>query len=213
MRYLVTEAPLPEAGNWEDRYERRLEEVRNLADELLRKPAAFDELLRQLSRGDQQMAWELGVAVGEHSHSGTEWLEPMVQTCRLPGVGTELRSAVRIRLRSRRRPSGRGECFQIEGGAFGRPCTALPLICARLGITPTDIRLAIQAISDGHLSPWRVSRWRVRGALDVLPATTVAPLLDMMLALSAQAYEVAVELLGSLSIRRRRDWRSSHPRL
>ena len=200
VRSLVTEAPLPEAGDWEDRYECRLEEVRNLADELLRKPAAFDELLRQLSSGDHQMAWELGVAVGEHSQSGTEWLEPMVQTL-IDVPESERNYALMsgyVSALAKDHPDV-VSAFKSKAARSGDLAPALPLICARLGITRNDIRLAIQAISDGHLSPWRVSRWRVRGALDVLPATTVAPLLDMMLDLSAQAYEVAVELLGSLS--------------
>ena len=204
VRSLVTEAPLPgagyEEGNWEDRYERRLEEVRSLADELLRQPAAFHELLRQLSSGDQQAAWELGVAVGERSPSGTEWLEPMVQTLievPEPERNYALLSGYVTAL-AEDHPDVVG-AFKSMAAGSGDLAPALPLICERIGLTPPDVRLAIQAIRDGHLPPWRLSRWRVHGALDVLPATAVASLLDEMLDMSPQAYEVAVELMGSLA--------------
>ena len=204
VRSLVTEAPLPEAGyeegDWEDRYDRRVEEVRSLADELLEQPAAFHELLCQLSSGDQQMAWELGIAVGERSQSGTEWLEPMVQTLSevpKPERNYALLSGYVAAL-AEDHPDA-VSAFKSKAARSGDLAPALPLICTRLGLTPSDIRLAIHAIRNGHLSPWRLSRWRVRGVLDVLPATAVASLLDVMLDLSAQAYEVAVELMGSLS--------------
>ncbi len=204
VRALVTEAPLPaardEEGNWEDRYERRLEEVRNLADELLRQPAAFHQLLRQLSSGDQQMAWELGIAVGERSQPGTEWLEPMVHTLIEVPISERNYAMLSgyVAALADEHPDV-VSAFKSKAARSGDLAPALPLICARLGITPPDVRLAIQAIRNGHLSPWGLSRWRVRGVLDVLPATTVAALLDVMLDLSAQAYEVAVELMGSLS--------------
>ncbi len=204
VRSLITEAPLPEVGyqegNWEDRYERRLEEVRSLTDQLLGHPAAFHELLRQLSSGDQQMAWELGVAVGEHSLSGTEWLQPMVQALievPEPERNYALLSGYVAAL-AEDHPDV-VSTFKSKAARSDDLAPTLPLICTRLGLTPRDVRLAIQAIRDGHLSPWRLSRWRVRGVLDVLPATAVASLLDVMLDLSAQAYEVAVELMGSLS--------------
>ena len=203
VRSLVTEAPLPGAQyeeDWEDRYERRLEEVRRLADELLGQPAAFHELLRYLSSGDHQMAWELGMAIGGRSQSGTEWLEPMVQTLievPEPERNYALLSGYVAAL-AEDHPDV-VSAFKSKAARSGDLAPALPLICTRLGLTQPDVRLAIQAIRDGHLPPWRLSRWRIRGVLDVLPATAVASLLDVMLDLSAQAYEVAVELMGSLS--------------
>ena len=204
VRSLVTEAPLPatgdDEGDWKDKYERNLENVRNLTGELLQRPAVFDELLRQLSSGDQQMAWELGVAVGERSQSGTEWLEPMVQTLievPEPERNYALLSGYVAAL-AEDHPDV-VSAFKSKAARSGDLAPTLPLICAQLGITQPDVRLAILAIRDGHLSPWRLTRWGVLGGLDALPAATVASLLDAMLDQSAQGYEGAVELMGLLS--------------
>lgn len=204
VRAMVTEAPLPAAGDdegrWEDRHEGNLENVRNLAGELLQQPTAFDEMLRQLSSRDQRMAWDLGLAVGERSQSETEWLEPMVEAL------IEVPESERDYSLLSGYVTGLAEnhpdmvsAFKSRAARSADLAPTLPLICAKLGITQPDVRLAIQAIRDGHLSPWRLTRWGVFGELAALPATTVASLLDAMFDLNAKGYAAAVELMGHLS--------------
>ena len=204
LRSLVTEAPLPESGDeerdWNDTYQRDVKKVQELADELLGQPIIFNRLLPQLARGDHRMASELGVAVGERSASETEWLEPMVQAL-LEAPESErnydLLSGYVTALAVRHRDVV--NAFKSRVAQSPDLAPALPLICARLGVTPPDVRLAIHALKQGHLQPWRLTRWARLRRLDAVPAARVASLLDTMLDLSAQAYAEAVEMMGYLS--------------
>ena len=73
---------------------------------------------------------------------------------------------------------------------------ALPQICCGLGISASDIQLVIGALQDGLLPPRRLSQGSFGGVLAKVPAPAVAPLFDTMLDHSAEAFAVALDLMG-----------------
>ncbi len=73
---------------------------------------------------------------------------------------------------------------------------ALPLVCWRIGITASDVLLAIHRLQAGLLPPRRLVQWSFGGILSRLPTSTVAPLFDAMLDHSAEALVTAVDLMG-----------------
>ena len=74
---------------------------------------------------------------------------------------------------------------------------ALPLICWRLGITSSDLGLVIDALRAGWLPPPALMQWTSGRVLAEVPAPSIAPLFDVMLDHDAEAFEVAVDLMGT----------------
>ena len=55
---------------------------------------------------------------------------------------------------------------------------ALPQICWELGITASDITLALHALNARLLHPFQLALWRADGVLTRVPARDVRPLLE-----------------------------------
>ena len=67
---------------------------------------------------------------------------------------------------------------------------ALPLICWRLDITPSDIGLIIGTFQEDLVPAWRLMQWTSGGVLAKVPTQAVAPLFDTILDHSAEAFAV-----------------------
>ena len=201
IRFLISETPWDyhedQELDLEAQYQRRIVRVRELTRELLRQPDVLSAALSQLSCGRQQMANALGVAVAEFADSPCEWLGPIVRAVvDAPEAerNYDLLSGFVLGL-AKTYPEA---ADTFKGSVVRSPELApgFPQICARLGITASDIEKAVGALQEGLLPPYRLNQWTLGRALDDVPATALALLFNTMLDHSAEAFAVAVELMG-----------------
>ena len=209
VRFLVTEMPWDYPGDEQLDYEalekRQVEAVRGLADELVSKPDVLTSYLPGLSRIQQQTTagrvpqrrtFDFGEAMAELSDPPLDWLQTIVQAV-LDSPENErdfgLLSGYISRV-CKDYPECQTELKKFVTGT-SQLSPAFPQICMRLGITPADVPIAIEALQSGLLHPRHLQRWRLGGQLAKLPCDVVAPLLDLMLASSGEASSVALELM------------------
>ena len=202
VRFLVTEMPwdypTDEDLDSETHDRRRAEAVRALAAELVEQPTLLKGVLPQLSRGEQRMAYAFGVAVAGHADSPLDWLEPIIAAVvETPGSERkyDLLSGYVTGI-AKDRPDI-VEALKRKAAQSPELAPGLPLICWRLGVTSSDIDLVINALRAGRLPPPALMQWTSGGALAKVPAPSVAPLIDVMLDHSAEAFAVAMCLMES----------------
>ena len=206
-RFLITATPrdyiMDKERDFDATHKRQTEAVRTLAVDLLAEPKQLMEVLPELSRGRQGLAFGFGEALAELSDPPHAWLEPVI-------------SALMEAQKSDRNYSL--FCGYAIASAKSEPHTAqplkeriahspelapaLPVVCWHLGITPKDIQSAIEAIHRGYLDPRELSRWCMGGVLTTLATPAVAGLLDELFDHSAEAFAVGMELTGMYAHRR-----------
>ena len=201
IRSLVTELSWDyledEEPNIEKRFQRQVEEVRELASELLTQPVILSGALPELSRGQQRIAYVFGAAIAELHDSPLEWLEPVTQA--VVGVpeherNYDLLSGFVTGLKINHPDAI--DAFKRRAAQSRELAPALPHVCWRLGIiTASDIQLVIGSLQAGVLPPWPLNQWPHGGVLAEVPAPTVAPLFDTLFDHSAEAFAVAVGLM------------------
>ena len=200
--FLVTEMPwdypCDEDLDFETRDQRRAEAVRALAAELVQQPALLEGVLPQLSRGEQRMTYAFGVALADLADSPLNWPEPII----LAVVETpedernyDLLSGYVTGI-AEKHPDV-VEAVKQRAAQSPELAPALPLICWRLGITSSDLGLVIDALRAGWLPPPALMQWTGGRVLAEVPAPSIAPLFDVMLDHDAEAFEVAVDLIGT----------------
>ena len=201
LRALVTEMSwdhlMDEEPDYEKRFRRQVEAVRELASELLEQPATLSRALPDLSCGEQRMAGELGVALAELDDSPLKWLDPIAQAVVQTPENErsyDLLTGFVVGL-AKSHPEAVA-AFKQRVARSSDLAPSLPQICFPLGISASDIELAIGALQSGLLPAWRLNKWSFGGVLAKVPASEVAPLFDVMLEHSAEAYVVAVDLMG-----------------
>ena len=83
VRYLVTEMPWDfpcgEKVDFETRDELQADTVHGLAVEIVEQPAILEELLPQISRGQQRMAFAFGRSIATTAATPLDWLEPIIR--------------------------------------------------------------------------------------------------------------------------------------
>lgn len=200
VRFLVTEMPwnfpVGEKLDREGRVQRQEAAVRELVVDLVKQPGILKGLLPQLACGRQEKAYTFGAAVAAIADAPLDWQAPIVQAVLETPEGErnyDMLAGYIIGI-AKGHPEV-VEAFKREAACSAELAPALPLICWRLGITLSDVRLAIEALREGLLSPDYLARWTSRGALAKIPASEVAPLFDMMVDHSAAAFTVAVDLM------------------
>ena len=208
VRFLVTE--MPEDYPWDETLDfgaldrSRPEAVRALAAELVEQPSLLAGVLSECSRGEQRMAGPLGESLAGFLDSPSDWLERFIlafvetpegeRNCNLLlGYVTGL---------AEKHPEV-AEAFKQRAANSPELAPILPLICLQLGATSTDIssdiRLFIGALQAGLLPPQALIHWTRSRASAEAPTPLVALLLDTMLGHGAEAFGVALALLGSYS--------------
>ena len=203
VRLLVTEMPwhfpCGEELDFEARGRRQEKTIHALAAEVAEQPDVFKRVLPQLSRGRQRMAHVFGEAVAgsiEPGDSSVDWLERIALAVTeapenerdfdlLSGYVTGL---------AEHHPNI-VEAFKQRVARSPQLAPALPLICRRAGIKPSDIGLVVGALQTGLLPVWCLRQWSLGGVLAKVPASEVATLFDTMLDHSAEAFTVAMELM------------------
>ena len=200
-RALVTESSWSDSESrehdYDAQYRRRTEAVRELAADLLKQPTALSACLRQVSRGQQHMAHELGEALAELANSPLIWLETTTQAV-IGTPGDERNYDLLAGFVAGLAGSCPGAVDEFKKKAAGSHDLApsLPQICWRLGITPNDVRLTIASLQDRVLSPSRLHLWSFGGKLSEVPSQEVASLIDTMIDHSAEGFTEAVTLMG-----------------
>ena len=201
MRLIVTEMPYDypcgEELDFDVRDQRQRDAVLEVAAELSAHPAILAHVLPQLSRGQQRQVHVLGRDLADLLNSPLDWLEPMVSAFLQPPEeerNPDLLAAY-VAGMAKTYPEAT-EAFKQKAAQSPDLAPALPLICFRVGITPSDMPLVVGALEAGLLAPSRLIQWTVGRALDDLPVAAVAPLFDSMLAHTAEAFAAAVDLMG-----------------
>ena len=205
VRFLVTDMPWDfpcgEKLDFDARDRHQVEAVRALAAEIVGQPVVLKGVLPQLSRGEQRMATVFGTAITESTDSPLDWLEQIALALTeapekernfglLSGYVTGL---------AEHHPDA-AEAFKRRAAQSPQLAPALPLICWRLGIRPSDIGLIIGALRTGLLPVRCLSQWTLGGVLAEVPAPEIATLFDTMLDHSAEAFTEAMGLM----------WRYAH---
>ena len=201
VRHLVTEMPYDYACEEEldfaIRNQRQLDAVREVAAELAANPAALARVLPQLSRGPQRQVHVFGRTLVAVLDSPLDWLEPMVSA--FVGAPEEERNcdllAAFVGGMAERYPDAM-EAFKQRAAQSPELAPALPLICFRVGITASDIPLAVGSLESGLLPPERLMQWAGGRAMEGLPVEAIAPLFDSLLGYSAGAFAIALDLMG-----------------
>ncbi|TGG94457.1 MAG: hypothetical protein ERJ67_02795 [Aphanocapsa feldmannii 277cV] len=207
LRMLVTEMswdyPDDEELEPETKRQRQTEAVRQLADELVKRPKDLAKYIPELSRKPvkdtrmrQRMTGYFGYAIAELAESPSEWYEPIVQALLatpqaerdyglLTGYVTVLAKAdpdVEQRLKQ-------------EIATTPSLAPAFPEICLWLEIKPSDVAIAVNALKSDLIKPVDLHKWNMGGQLAKLPVHDVAPLLDALLDRDAQSCHVALDLM------------------
>lgn len=209
VQALVTEAAWPDeisvyGADLEKRLERQVEAVRRLASELIEWPSVLDKLLPQLSGGRQAMTYVLGQAIARLSDPPLKWLEPIARAAvQVPESERNLELLVGyVAGLSERTPDFPGR-YKEELIRSPELSPAFLIISARLGITPSDIDLAVSAMKAGSLRPRHLTIWSYGSVLSEVPAPTVATLVDAILGQDAEGFAVALELMDMYTFGRK----------
>ena len=178
-----------------DDHTNRSDSVRELAYEALRQPAKLEAVLFDVSRGHQSMAYEFGKALAQGDGPLT-WLEPIVQAAVAVTEGNRNYDLLTGYAASAY-TSHPDEILGLKRRAAESPELApcLPLLCRRVGITPDDLTLVLQALDDGLLPPRNMMEWRMQGSIDRIADAAIAPFFDALINHSDEAFEIAVHLL------------------
>ena len=203
VQYLVTDMPWDfpcgEKLDFDTRDRRKAEAVDTLAAEIVEHLEVLKDVVPRLSRGPQRMAFAFGKAIASEDPAGapSDWLGRFIQA--VVEVPEEERNfdllSGYIAGIAEIHPELVND-FKQRAVRSPELAPALPLICRRLGIAPSDIGLIIGAVQEDRVPAWRLMQWTSGGVLAEVPAQAVAPLFDTMLDHSVEAFAVGVELMG-----------------
>ena len=201
VRLLVTEMPWGypsgEDLEFDEREKRQLKAISDLATELVAQPQTLNELLPQLSKGNQRRTGAFGQAVAESATKPCDWLNPIktaIAEAHEAERNYELLAGYLVGL-SKTSPEA-VEAFKEEAAISPQYAPVLPLICWRLGIKPSDVRLVISSLNAEILPPRYLIQWTIGDVLAEVPELAVAPLFDVMLHRNAETYAIGLELLS-----------------
>ena len=203
IRVQLLEPPMPGSENeklsLEEQFVRHRTNAQELAHELLRDPKTLEEILPELSTGDQSMTDELGKSLAKFAKSPNTLLKLIVQAVKdvpAPKRSYDLLAGFVAGLP----PEFYNEVEEFKTRAIALPelAAAVPLICRKVGLMADDIDRAIDALKRKTLSPWDLHPWTLVHVLGKVSATKVALLLDAMLDYSASSFALAVTILGRI---------------
>jgi transcriptional regulator with XRE-family HTH domain len=203
VRLQVTEPPMPELRDkeWsvEEDFRHRRAIAQSLAGELLQESPTLKEILPEISRGRQFMAYELGEALAKSALSPLTWLEPIVQAVKsVPASNRSYDLLTGFVVHLPGKFQDEVEEFKMRAIESPELVSAFPMICGRAGLRPEDIDRAIDALNRGVLTPWDLRHWAFTWVLKKVSPYKVALLLDAMLDHSAPSFALAVTILGRI---------------
>ena len=213
LRLIVTEMswhyPDDEKLDVDTQLQRQAEAVRELAAELLEIPEELAGHIpglcrifvnRTSSRSPQRRTVDLGAAIAELAESPSEWCKPIAEALlETPEAERDYGLLIGYVTSLAKAYPDAGQDFKQKIAATPGLAPAFPRICLFLGITTSDITIAVEALESGLIRPFHLHQWIMGGQLAKLPAGSVAPLLDTMLERDAEACSVALELMTMYS--------------
>jgi hypothetical protein len=201
VRFLVTEMPwdypVDEKLDFAEQQKRQLQAVEDLARDLLQHPDVLAKLIPQMSLGQQRMSLPFGGALARFADKPDTWapvIQSALENTPEPNRNFGLLAGYYSDLATR----NAGAVGEFKRQAAGSPVfgPALPILCATMGITESDVQLVCGAIRSGIIDPRLVSYWTMGGVLAKLPHAAVVPLFNLMLNMDRDAYSVALDLMG-----------------
>lgn len=202
LRSLVIETPWgyyhsDENLDRETVHRRRVEEIRDLAKELLNQPNVLMNQLSRLTREPLGMAQPLGEAIAVADESML-WLESIIEAIAAASENERdydlltgyIAGLVKVRPEE-------AEALKQRVAAAPELAPAIPQICSRLGVTSADIQLAIGCLQSGWLPPWRFRSWEPSNTFAQVNDRKIAPLLDVMLEHSLEGFIEALALMDT----------------
>ena len=172
VQYLVTDMPWDfpcgEKLDFDTRDRRKAEAVDTLAAEIVEHAGILEDVVPRLSRGRQRMAFAFGKAIASEGPAGapSDWLERFIQAAvEIPEEerNFDLLSGYITGI-AEMHPELASD-FKQRAVRSPELAPALPLICWRLGITPSDIGLIIGAFQEDLVPAWRLMQWMSGGVL------------------------------------------------
>ena len=208
VRFLVTQMPWDfpcgEDLDFDERDQRQETAIRELVAELVINPEILEEILPQITRCPQRMAYVFGNALAKSLDAPVDWLERIIVA--FEGTPEEERDfdllSGYVAGIEKDRPDI-VEDFKRRAAGSRTLAPILPLICWRIGITASDINLVIHALQAGLLPPLQLEQWMNGSKFAQVSAAAVASLFETMLAYSEDAFVVAVGLMRMYAYRAR----------
>ena len=177
------------------RERRQFEAVRDLGAECVRHPDFLRSILPRLSRGGQRMAAAFGESIADNAKAPLDWLEPLKRAVIDAPSGErefDMLSGYLAKLAARHDTVV--DDFKHRAAHSLDLAPALPLICSRIGIAPSDIGLVVNALDAGNLPVG--SLMYSGGNFSQLSEVDITPLFDTMFDHSSKAFSVGVHELG-----------------
>ena len=213
VRLIVTEMswdyPDDEQLDFDIQLQRQSEAVRQLASELVEMPEVLTGHIPELSRMSmnrtssrmpQRRTVDFGAAIAELAESPSEWYKPIAEALlETPEKERDDGLFIGYVTSLAKASPGIGQELKQKIAATPGLAPALPRICLFLGITASDITIALNALESGLIGPIHLRNWIMGGQLAKLPADSVAPLLNTMLERDAESCSVALELMTMYS--------------
>ena len=213
LRMIVTEMswnyPDVEELDFDTQMQRQSEAVRELAAELVKMPedlmVHFPRLSRMPvkygeSRTPQRRTIEFGSAIAELADAPPIWFDPIAEALLAIPEGERDYGLLigYVASLANSSPDQREETKHRIATTPGL-APAFPRICLLLGITPSDITTAVEALGAGLMRPINLQPWTKGGQLAKLTADSVAPLMGAMLDRDAESCSVALDLMTMYS--------------
>ena len=202
VQALVTELGWPhgigdDGRNLHQKFEHRAEAVRMLASELIEQPSVLQGLLPELSSGRQAMTYVLGQALSRSCDPPLAWLAPISQAVAeipKPERNFELLAGYVAGITDRQ--PAFPDSYKEKLIRSPELSPAFPIISAKLGITPSDIELAVGALKEGTLEPRELGIWSYCSVLSDVPAPAFGTLIAAILDHSPEGFPVALEMMS-----------------
>ena len=213
LRLIVTEMswhyPDDEDLDVDTKLQRQTEAVRELAGELIKIPEVLTAHIpglsrmsvdRASSRSPQRRTVDFGAAIAELAEPPSEWCKPIAEALlETPEVKRDYGLFIGYATSLAKASPDKGQELKQKIATTSGLAPAFPRICLVLGITASDITIAVEALESGLIEPTHLRQWIMGGQLAKLPADSVAPLLDAMLERDAESCSVALELMTMYS--------------
>ena len=150
------------------------------------------------------MAFVFGSSLAEHTNTVEDWLDNITDAVR--GVPDDQRNfdllTGFISALEERNP-GSAEAFKERAIQSPKLAPAFLQICNRLGVTDSDVKLAVDAIRQGLLPPQQLIQWSLGGVMEHVEPSVVGALLNTLMEHSPTGSAAAVELMGAYSFHER----------
>ena len=181
----------------EELFRQQVETACELAARLVDNPDLLTELLPTLSHRQLYRTYLLGKAIAETAVDPLPLLEVITQSVRATPASKrsyEYLSGYLVGIVSTH-PSDVETFKQTAAQSFDL-APAMPLVTARMGVTDSDVELAIDALRGKTLFPKSLCSWSWGRSMEGVSTASVGLLLGTLIDHSAEGFAQALDLLG-----------------